>query len=212
MTAAFETWLTQATRHLSRDAATQVRREIQEHYDAAKEDAMECGSSTEDAERMALEALGDAAAANRQYRKVMLTSGEARLLRQGNWEAGAICSRAWLKWLLFALPASALLAGIGFSIAGATAVARVLLVGGIGLGVLMAATVLPVYTPVRGRIYRAAKWLVLSGILVFAFWPMVLQWSWLLISCAWPMVWAEWTRGSIRRKLPVEKWPKQLYL
>jgi hypothetical protein len=173
---------------------------------------MERGCSCEDADRVALEALGNARAANRQYRKVMLTSGEARLLRQGNWEAGAICSRTWLRWLLFALPTSALLAGIGFSFAGAAGVARILLVGGLGLSLLMAATVLPVYTPVRGRVYRAVKWAVLAGILVFAFWPIALQWSWLLFSCAWPMVWAEWTRGSIRRKLPVEKWPRQLYL
>jgi hypothetical protein len=140
----------------------------------------------------------------------MLTSGEARLLREGNWEAAAICSHAGLKWLLLAIPA--LLAGIGFWFAGGSAVGRVLLVGGIGLGVLMAATVLPVYTPVRGRVYRAVKWAVMAGILMFAFWPVLLQWSWLLFSCAWPMVWAEWTRASIRRKLPVEKWPKQLYL
>ena len=163
MTTTFETWLTQATRHLSRDAAAQVRSEIREHYDAARENAMERGSSSEEADRVALEALGDAKAANRQYRKVMLTSGEARLLREGNWEAGAICSHAWLKWLLFAMPASALLAGIGFSFAGATGVARVLLVGGLGLSVLMAATVLPVYTPARGRVYRAVKWAVLGG-------------------------------------------------
>jgi hypothetical protein len=212
MTTTFEIWLARATRRLSREAAAQVWSEIREHYDAAKENAMEHGSSIEEAEQLALETLGDAKTANRQYRKVMLTAGEARLLREGNWEAGAICSRAWLKWLLFALPASALLAGIGFSLAGASAMARVLLVGGLGLGVLMAATVLPVYTPARGRVYRAVKWAVLAAILVVAFWPALLQWSWLLFSCAWPMLWAEWTRGSIRRKLPIEKWPKQLYL
>lgn len=212
MNTAFETWLAQATRHLSRDSAAQVRSEIREHYDAAKESAMERGSSAEEGDRVALESLGDARAANRQYRQVMLTSGEARLLGEGNWEARAICSRAWLKWSLFALPAGALLAGIGFSVAGASALARVLLVGGLGLSVLMAATVLPVYTPARGRVYRAVKWAILAAILVVAFWPALLQWSWLLFSCAWPMVWAEWARASIRRKLPVEKWPKQLYL
>lgn len=37
--------------------------------------------------------------------------------------------------------------------------------------------------------------------------------SWLmLISCAWPLLWVEWTLFSLRRKLPVAEWPKQLYL
>ena len=212
MTMAFETWLGQATRHLSRDAAAQVRSEIQAHYEAARESAMERGARSEEAERLALAALGDAKAANRQYRKVLLTAGEARLLREGNWEAGAICSRTWLKWVLLAIPVGALLAGIGFSLAGAGAMARVLLVGGLGMSLLFVAPFLPVYTPARSRIYRVAKWLVLAAILVVAFWPALLQWSWLLLSCMWVTAWVEWTRISIRRKLPVEKWPKQLYL
>ena len=36
--------------------------------------------------------------------------------------------------------------------------------------------------------------------------------SWLLISCLWLVARIEWTRVSIRRKLPVAEWPKQLYL
>ena len=110
------------------------------------------------------------------------------------------------------MPAGAVLAGLGFYVAGATAVAQVLLVGGLGTGMLFSATFLPVYTPDRGRVFRLVKWTVLARILVLAFWPMMLQWSWLLFSCAWPMAWAEWSRASIRRKLPIEKWPKQLYL
>ena len=212
MTMEFEAWLTQATKHLSRDAAAQVRDEIQEHYEAARESAMERSCSSEEAGGIALVALGDATAANRQYRKVLLTSAEARLLREGNWEAGAVCSRTRLKWLLLAIPAGALLAGIGFFLAGAVAVARVLLVGGTGMGVLFAAPFLPVYTPMRSRVFRAVKCVVLGGMLVLAFWPITLQWSWLLFSCLWPIAWVEWTRASIRRKLPVTRWPKQLYL
>jgi|SRR5271167_3767478 len=212
MTAELETWLTQATRHLSRDAATQVRSEIQEHYDAAWENAIDSGASSDEADRLALAALGDGKAANRQYRKVLLTSAEARLLRKGNWEAGAVCSRTWLKWLLLAIPVAAFWAGIGLFLGGATAVARVLLVGGTGLTVLCGGPFLPVYTPSRSRIFRAVKFVMLGGMMVWAFWPMALQWSWLLFSCLWPTAWVEWTRMSIRRKLPVAKWPKQLYL
>ncbi len=212
MTTTFETWLGQATRHLSRDSAAQVRSEIREHYDAARENAVERGVGDDEADRLALEALGDAKAANRQYRKVMLTSGEARVLREGNWEAGAVCSRSWLKWVLLMTPVATLLAGMGFYFSGATGVARVLLVGGVGMSLLFVAPFLPVYTPARSRVYRVVKWVVLAAILVVAFWPALLQWSWLMLSCLWAIAWVEWTRVSIRRKLPVERWPKQLYL
>ena len=39
-----------------------------------------------------------------------------------------------------------------------------------------------------------------------------LKWSWLLFSCLWPLAISEWTRASIRRKLPIAAWPKHLYL
>jgi len=45
-----------------------------------------------------------------------------------------------------------------------------------------------------------------------AFGPDALKFSWLLIASSWPVVWVEWTRNSIRRKLPVARWPKHLYL
>jgi hypothetical protein len=45
-----------------------------------------------------------------------------------------------------------------------------------------------------------------------AFGPSALKMWWLLMSCLWPVVWIEWARISIRRKLPVAEWPKQLYL
>jgi hypothetical protein len=129
-----ETWLVRATRQLSRDAGAQVRSEIQEHYELTREALISRGVSTDDADRLAVTALGDAKAANCQYRKVLLTSAEARLLREGNWEAGVVCSRLWLKWVLLATPVGALLAATTFFLAGAIAVARVLLIGGIGMG------------------------------------------------------------------------------
>ena len=54
--------------------------------------------------------------------------------------------------------------------------------------------------------------LVLTGAFALVFPPFALKWSWLIASCLWPVVWIEWTRISIRRKLPVSQWPKQLYL
>jgi hypothetical protein len=212
MTTELETWLKQATRHLSRASAAQVRTEIQEHYESAREAAMSGGSTSNEANRLAVTALGNAKAANRQYRSVLLTSAEARMLREGNWEARAICSRPWLKWLLLVTPVVALFVAAALFLAGAIAVARVLLIGGIGMGLLFAAPFLPLYTPSRGRVFRVVKWVVLLGTLGLAFGPDALKWSWLLISCLWLVGRIEWTRVSIRRKLPVAEWPKQLYL
>jgi len=212
VTMQLEMWLKRATLHLSRDAVAQVRTEISEHYDDALESATAGGASVDEGDHVAMAALGDAGVANREYRKVLLTSGEARLLREGNWEARAIGSHRWLKHLLVAMPAAAVLGGLVLLLAGATGVAQVLLAGGLGIGIVFAGTLLPMYTAGRSLAFRIVKWTVLAGILVLAFWPLGLQWSWLLVSCLWPMAWAEWTRASIRRKLPVTKWPKQLYM
>jgi hypothetical protein len=205
-------WLNQATRGLSKDSSAQVRTEIREHYELAREAAICRGEIGDEADRMAVTALGDAHAANREYRKVLLTAAEARMLGDAKWEARAVCSRPWLKWTLLALPLAALSAASGFFLIGAIAVARVLLVSGIGTGVFLSALFLPVYTPLRGRVFRCVKWVVLIAMLVLAFGPDALKWSWLLASSLWPMAWIEWTRVSIRRKLPVAKWPKPLYL
>ena len=207
-----DSWLKQATRHLSKDSVAQVRTEIQEHYESEREAAMSGGATADEADRLAVTALGNAKAANCQYRSVLLTSAETRMLRNANWEARAVCSRPWLKWLLLAMPVAALLAATAAFLTGAIAVARVLLVGGIGMGLLFAAPFLPVYTPSRARVFRRVKWVVLIGTLGLAFGPDALKWPWLLSSCLWPLAWIEWTRVSIRRKLPVAEWPKQLYL
>jgi hypothetical protein len=207
-----DSWLNQATRKLSNDSTVRVRSEIQEHYESAREAAMSNGATADEAERAALTALGDAKAANCQYRTVLLTSAEARLLREGNWEARAICSRPWLKWLLLAMPVVALFGAIAFFLKGASAAGSDLLAGGIGVGILFAAPFLLVYTTTRARVFRFVKWSVLLGILGFAFWPDTLKWSWLLFSSLWPVVWIEMMRSSIRRKLPVAQWPRQLYL
>jgi hypothetical protein len=45
-----------------------------------------------------------------------------------------------------------------------------------------------------------------------AFGPAYLEMSWLIATCIWPLAWNEWMQISLRRKLPVAEWPKQLYL
>lgn len=205
-----EIWLKQATRRLSWDSAEQVRAEIQEHYQAARDAEIQNGETAEVADDRALRDLGDPKAANCQYRRVLLTSGEARVLREGTWEAHAICSRPWLKWAIAAASVAALLASTVLFLRGDIPFRWVLLFA--GLDVLLAAPFLPVYTPERARVFRVLKWVVICGAVALVYGPELLKWSWLLFSSLWPIAWVEWTRNSIRRKLPVAKWPKQLYL
>jgi hypothetical protein len=61
----------------------------------------------------------------------------------------------------------------------------------------------------QSRVYRVVKWAVLIGLTWDVFGADALKYSWQLV---WIPAWTEWTRVSIRRKLPVGEWPKQLYL
>jgi hypothetical protein len=207
-----ETWLKQATRHLAQDSAAQVRTEIHEHYEQAREASIGTGATAAEADQQAIAALGDARTANCQYREVLLTSAEARVLRQGNWEARAFCSRVWLKQSLVALSFATLIAAEIFFLRGAHEVARILFVLSLGMGLMFTAPMFPVYTPSRSRIYRVVKWVAMLAMFALAFGPDTLKWSWLLVCCLWPVFTVEWTRASIRRKLQVADWPKQLYL
>lgn len=205
-------WLKQATCGLAKGSAAQVTAEIREHYDAARETAVLGGASAEAADRSAITALGDARAANRQYRKVLLTGAEARLLREGAWEARTVCSNRWLKVALPALPVAALCIATVMFLKGDVMVASGVLTAAMILWLVFAASYLPVYTPSRGRAFRSVRWVAMLAMLGLVFGADALKWSWLLISCLWPMVWVEWTRMSIRRKLPVAQWPNQLFL
>jgi len=91
-------------------------------------------------------------------------------------------------------------------------VARMLLAFGILLSLFFGAPFLAVYTKARGRAFRVVKWAAMAALLMVAFGPNTREWWWLMITCAWPLVWTEITRVSIRRKLPVEQWPRALYL
>jgi hypothetical protein len=207
-----DSWLMEATRHLAYDSAAQVRTEIREHYESARDAAMTAGATADQADRLALSALGDAKTANCQYRQVLLTLAEARMLREGNREAGAVCSRPWLKRLILPVPVAAVGLAIVLFYAGQVAVGRDALILGIRKSPLFAALVLPIYTPARGRVFRRVKWVAFTIAIALVFGPDAFKWSWLLFSCLWPLAWNEWTRSSIRRKLPVAAWPKQLYL
>jgi len=204
-------WLDRATLGLAPDSAAQVRREILDHYESAREAAQSDGAAA-DAEAAAVASLGSPRAANCQYRKVLLTAGEARMLRSGNWEARAVCSRPWLKWAMLAAPAALLLAGAILYVLGAQPLARGLVASGIATALVFAGPFLPIYTPVRSRIFRWTKIAVLVGAPVAILGRQSVEWSWILFSTFWGIYWVEFTRASIRGKLPVSAWPKQLYL
>jgi len=212
MTPALDWWLQQATRRLSKESAAQVRAEIQEHYESAREVAIAGGASPDEAGRTALSALGDPKIANAQYRRVLLTASEARVLREGNWEARVVCSTSWLRWLLSAVSLVALLAAGALLRAGSIAPGRVLLALSLGIGFALLSLQLPIYTPSRARVFRYFRWITQAGLLLLAFGPGALKIQWLLIVCAWQLTWVEVQRASIRRKLPVANWPRQLYL
>jgi hypothetical protein len=207
-------WLQQATRKLSRDSAQQVGAEIREHYESALESALSAGASPDEAGRQALAALGDARSANREYRKVLLTSGEARLLRESNWEARVFCSRGIAKFLVFCVPVLTLYAAAVVFRSGDSFTGSALLIGGLAMGFLFFTPFLPIYTASRGRIVRFAKWVVIAVAMtpLLALGSHALAYSWLFFAVLWPVIWVERTRISIRRKLPLAQWPKHLYL
>ncbi len=107
---------------------------------------------------------------------------------------------------------AALCAAAAFFLTGHAGPARDVLALAIGMSPLSGALFLPIRTPVRGRVFRSLKWVAMTVAVALVFGPQLLKWSWLLISCLWPLASNEWTRTSIRRKLPVAAWPRHLYL
>jgi hypothetical protein len=204
---ALETWLQKATSRLSAASAARVRTEIEAHYEAAREEILAGGATAEEADRAAVRSLGDAKTANRQYRKILVTRDEARMLGQAKWEARLVCSRPWLRWLLRAIP---LAASAGLLARNPSREAWLFLTTGMGL--LLAITALPIYTPARGRIFRYVKWVWLIAVLALVSWQDFPKNLWLFVPCAWFLAWIEGMHISLRRKLPVAEWPKQLYL
>ena len=209
MTPTLDTWLMIATRGLAGVSATQVRSEIAEHYRSAFDDAADAGATDEEADRAAINALGDPKMANRQYREVLLTRSEARILSQTKFECATLGRH--LRWLLV-LPAALLFVGIEMILAGKGWGGTIVLLGSFGMALIFGAPLLNIRTPQKARVVRGIRWVWLAAILIAAFWPDVLKNSVLIATCAWPMFWSEWVMASIRRKLPVDRWPRHLFM
>jgi hypothetical protein len=224
-------WLARATRQLSADSAAQVRAEIAQHYESSREDALASGVAGDEADRAAIAALGDPKSANGQYREVLLTRSEARLLRSSACEAKFFSATRLRKRLLILIPAvPATCAAAAYAIATITApfvipfpasasanataslIARIAIVAAILNAVVFAVPLLPIYTPTRARIYRAAKWITVLAICIVLCERNLANSSWLLLNFFSFIAWIEVRRMSLRRKIPAANWPKHLYL
>lgn len=207
-----ETWLAQATCGLSKDSMARVRSEIQEHYESAKEHSLGNGATLLEADRSAIAALGDPRVANHDYRRVLLTSAEARVLREAKCETTMFMRRSWIKWTFLALPVALWLGALFFFLRADGGSARMLLGGGLATSVFVCAPFLPLYTLERGRLFRPIKWIAFTGILYLGFGFDSFKMLWLIAPCMTPFIMSEIKRISIRRKLRVADWPKSLYL
>jgi hypothetical protein len=206
-----EIWIERATRRLSKAAAVQVRTEITEHYESAREAAIAAGDTDDDAARTALSALGDAKQANCQYRQVLLTADEERILQEGDREARFLCSRLRVKWLLVGLPLASVPVAAILLATGRSDLARTIILTAAGVAPLPLALLLRIRTRFWGRVFRCVRAMVMLGSVLLLFGHDALRWSWLIVSCLWPLVWSEWRRAAIRRKLPLTAWPRHLY-
>ena len=207
-----DSWLNQAVRRLSTESADLVRREIEEHYDAAREAALSDGIDPQQADLAALRALGDPCIANRQYRKVLLTKSEAAVLRQSNAESLMICSNGWAKWVLLSAQGTLLLLSIISFAVHLPSLACGVLVLAVLMALFFTLPFFPIYTIARGRVYRAVKWVLFITVVLVFFGKDGRIGLFLGSCCFYPVIYMEWKRMMIRRKLPVGQWPKQLYL
>ena len=206
-----ELWLKQATKHLSRDAAAKVRTEIADHYDSARAANLAAGASPQEAGHQALAQLGDPRVANCDYRRVLLTTEEARLLSEGAREARTVCSRQWIKPVAFATYLLLLAASGGLALTGHASYATDALCVAFGLSPFLAMLFVPIDTPAHGFFFRCARWIAMSAAPLLILGTQAWHYSWLLVSCFAPLAVTEITRASIRRKLPIKSWPRHLY-
>lgn len=209
-------WLRVATRGLCPDAVTRVRAEIADHYQSALESAAAAGVDGREAERCAVAALGDACTANRQYRRVLLTTWQDVLLRgmvSPPTHVAGLSEKhlrvvVRLAAMIVLLEAGAGLLGISLlqqSSAYLTALAA-----------MAAAVALPemVFRPGRvrsiraGRMIRLVRWGTLATAALFG------------VATGQPAVGIgfllgfaliEYMHFALRRKIPVAQWPPRLY-
>jgi len=198
-----EQWLSVATRGLCDAAAERVRAEIGEHYASALESAGTADVDPLDVERRAVAALGDAKTANRQYRRVLLTEGEDALLRG----LTSMSRRLWTG--IFILLAAVALVAIPVSTLGYT---KYLFATMVVEGLLRA---IPVGSSGAGWIVRTVRWGVLTIGLTMTLVSSLgdgMRYLPGIVLCVVSVVHSEYKLFVLRRKVPVERWPRRLWV
>lgn len=208
----FDDWLKQATRGLASESADRVRAENQQRYDSARAAAISQRADPIAAESIAISALGDANTANFRYRCALLTATEAGILRQGARESDFIVSHAWFRFLFLTVGSASCVLASALLVIGWTLPGRLLLALGLGAGFVPLIPFFPASTPARRLVFRFLKWAAQILALLLAFGPGGLNVYWLPVLCVSQMIWSESVRMSIRRKLPVSRWPTRLYV
>jgi hypothetical protein len=200
-----EQWLDAATRGLSGSAATRVRAEIGEHYASALESAVAVGIDSIEAERRAVAELGDAKTANREYRRVLLTQKEADLLRDSTFMAAP---HHWIGVLLWA----------------AMVVYAVSVRNSAFIYFIAWCAIEPALRSVRissirtGWIVRVCRWVAVAACYASLI-NAAPEYSRNLLTLVSSFVFVigahvhmEYRLFVIRRKLPIEQWPRRLWV
>ncbi len=207
-------WIGVAACGLEKDAWVRVREESYAHYESAREESLRQGASEEHANSAALASLGNARAANKQYKTIHLTEWENKLMRQDECATMALGKRPYFLIVPLALLCGAVAA---FAI-NPGPLTLLLLVGAAGLCFVFGVPFLiPINTPLRGIIYRTIRVTWLVAIIWFAYGIDGRRESWAMffsmgVPVLWVIAWLEWSRASARRKLPRAEWPRSLYL
>lgn len=209
-----EAWLDVATSGLAKESEARVRDEIQAHFDSSHEEALANGAADEQANTAALAALGDAKKARRAYKRTYVTAWEQRLVREDQWVAGVLCRRGYL----LGIPLSFLCSGTILITHSPSFPSFALLLIGIGASFIFGVPMcMPINTKMRGRIYRSIRWTWFVVAICFAYVPSLrenfsAEFAATGVFLVWSVVWVEWSRASMRRKLPIADWPRGLYL
>lgn len=204
-------WLDAATRGLSEESAARVRAEISDHYQLAYEAAIANGASAEQANLAVIAALGDAKSENREYRRVFLTVWEQRLLdSMRNKFPGLPPGRVKLGKTLAAILMIEAFGMIATGIYKDPSRASTLFFLAPMIAIPLIARVLPISTPGQGRMFRVAQW---SFLLIGAFLAATFgaKYATGFVGVFLMTAYFQRTYASIRRKVPVSQWPKQLY-
>jgi hypothetical protein len=173
-----EQWLTIASKGLSPESAAQVRAEIEQH----------CAVGVVD-----VAALGDPKAANREYRKVLLTTDEAYTLGRLQEDPQTTV----LVWICMII----MLPGMYLNLTN-----PILLIGSVPALTISVEMLMPRCHPSRARFVRHLKWTLLGVSFILA-WGSV---HWYLTLGFLPVVMLEYAKLQLRRKLPMEQWPVRL--